>query len=179
MKSVLLKIGIVIAGYIAAFAVAWVGEDIYEGLTQAMRSQSSPGMVAEGDSMMFFFMFGAAALVPTGLALYFSRSSKKFWAFLSTAAILLALTGPFMEMVNTGLKVFHFVDLPMRVIPTIIYTVGLVRMFSAPLLVGIFLLAALTAPEAFSRKRMLIAMGIEAALCVYVFLDYVIFGRLF
>jgi hypothetical protein len=179
MRPTLLKAGIVIAGYISCFVVAWVALDIYEGLTQVMRSQSSGGMVAEGDSMVFFFVFGAAALVPTGLALYFSRSSKKFWAFLSVAGILLALTGPFMVMVNTALKVFHFVDLPVKAIPMIIYTVGLARIFLAPALVGVFFLAVLIAPDRASRKKLLIATGIEAALCLYVFLDYVLFQRLF
>jgi hypothetical protein len=169
----------VIAGYIAAFGLAWVVEDIYEYMTQVMRSQSSGGMVAEGDAMFFFFVFGLASLVPTGLALYFSRSSTKFWVFLSQAAIVFALTGPLMVMVNTGLKLFHFVDLPMRLIPTLIYTVGLARIFGAPLMVCLFFLSVLIAPERSSRRKFLIAIGIEAALCLYVFLDYVLFQRLF
>ncbi len=114
MKSTLLKVCIVIGGYIAAFAAAWVGEDIYEGLTQVMRSQSSGGMVAEGDSIMFFFLFGAMALIPTGLALYFTRTSLKFWSFLSKAAVLFALTGPFLDMLNVAMKAFGLLDLPMR-----------------------------------------------------------------
>lgn len=173
------KISLVVGGYIAAFGVAWVGEDIYEGLTQAMRSQSSGGMVAEGDSIMFFFLFGAAALVPTGLAFYFSRSSLKFWSFLSKAVVVFALTGPLMEMGNIAMKAFKLLELPMRMPWALLSFFGLVRIFAAPVMAGTFFLAVLIAPDSSSRKRMLIAMGIEAGLCVWVFMEYVFFQRFF
>jgi len=179
IRSKFFKIGLVAVGYVAAFAAAWVGEDIYERLTWVMRSQSSQGMVAEGDSILFFFLFGAAALVPTGLALYFTRSSLKFWSFLSIAAVAFALTGPLMEMANITMKALKLLELPMRMPWTLLSFLGLVRVFAAPLLAGAFFLSALIAPESSSRKKLLIAMGVETALCGFVFILYVFFQRLF
>jgi len=179
MKSTLLKVCIVIGGYIAAFAAAWVGEDIYEGLTQVMRSQSSGGMVAEGDSIMFFFLFGAMALIPTGLALYFTRTSLKFWSFLSKAAVLFALTGPFLDMLNVAMKAFGLLDLPMRMPWAFISFFGIVRIFAAPVMAGTFFLAVLIAPDRSSRKALLIATSIEAALFGWTVMLYVFFQRFF
>lgn len=179
MKSTFFKISLVAGGYLAAFAAAWVGMDIYEGLTQVMRSQSSGGMVAFGDSIMFFFMFGAAALIPTALAFYFSRPLLKFWSFLSYAALAFAVTGPLMEMANTALKAFGFYTLPMTAAAAIISFLGLMRIFASPVMAGVFFLAVLIAPEPATRKRLLIAMGIEAALCGWVFILYVFFQRFF
>ena len=149
-----------VGGYIAAFGAAWVGEDIYEGLTQVMRGQSSPGMVAEGDAIIFFFLFGAAALAPTGLALYFSRSSLKFWKFLSIAALLFALTGPLMEMLNITMKAVRTLRIAhANALGPLLTFLGIVRIFGAPVMAATLFLAVLIAPDSSSRKRLLSAMG--------------------
>ncbi len=179
MRSTHFKISLVAGGYAAAFAAAWVGEDIYERLTWVMRSQSSQGMVAEGDAILFLILFGAAALVPTGLALYFTRSSLKFWSILSKAAGVFALTGPLMEMANMTMKALKLLELPMRMPWDLLSFFCLARVFAAPLLMGAFFLSVLIAPEPSSRKRLLFAMGVEIALFGFVLMKYVFFQRLF
>jgi hypothetical protein len=47
------------------------------------------------------------------------------------------------------------------------------------MMAGVFLLAVLIAPDASSRKAFAVALGIEAALCIYVFVLYVFFQRFF
>jgi len=75
--SKLVKLGIVIGGYMAACLVA-SGAVYVNGLfTQNAAAQASAGMYAFGDFILFLGVFGVLALFPTGLALYFL-----LWKFL-------------------------------------------------------------------------------------------------
>ena len=69
--SGLMKLGLVIGGYVAVCLAASGIVYIYELLTQDAAAQASSGMYAFGDLILFVAVFGILALFPTGLALYF------------------------------------------------------------------------------------------------------------
>ncbi len=69
--SRLAKMGSVVGGYVAACLIASGIVYVREIFTQDTAAQASSGMYAFGDLLLFIGMFGIAALVPTGLAVYF------------------------------------------------------------------------------------------------------------
>jgi hypothetical protein len=76
MKPVL-KIVIVAGGYLLAFLLACAAVALHLALTGESGAQASGGMAAFGDLVLFVAVFGAVALVPTGLAFYFLLAKKK------------------------------------------------------------------------------------------------------
>jgi hypothetical protein len=86
-------VGVVIGGYATASFV--VGAAVYVRLlhTQDAQAVASAGMYAFGDLLLFVFVFGAVALFPTGLALYFLRPVGRFWTVFSIGALAFAGTG--------------------------------------------------------------------------------------
>ena len=69
--SRLAKLGLVIGGYIAACLVAYGAVYINDLFMDPAVLQASSGMSAFGDLILFVGVFGALALFPTGLMLYF------------------------------------------------------------------------------------------------------------
>ncbi len=69
--STIKKLGLVIAGYVAACLLASGVVYVYQLLTDNAVTQASSGMYAFSDLLLFLAMFGILALFPTGLALYF------------------------------------------------------------------------------------------------------------
>ncbi|HEY2324102.1 MAG TPA: hypothetical protein VGJ82_14690 [Thermoanaerobaculia bacterium] len=66
------KAGIVIAGYIAAFAIASAAVAVRIASTDTAQASAASGMYAFGDLMLFVGVFGVLALLPTGAALLFT-----------------------------------------------------------------------------------------------------------
>jgi hypothetical protein len=72
------KLGLVIGGYVGACLLASGAVYMYQLLTDNAATQTSSGMYAFGDLLLFLGIFGMLALLPTGLALYFLiRSFRK------------------------------------------------------------------------------------------------------
>jgi hypothetical protein len=69
--SKLAKLSLVIAGYVLACLAAGGVVSISQRFTQSAAAQASAGMSAFGDLLLFIFLFGVFALLPTGLGLYF------------------------------------------------------------------------------------------------------------
>ena len=69
--SIITKVGLVIAGYVAACFLASGVVYVDRLFTSTAVTQASSGMYAFGDLLLFVGMFGVLALLPTGLALYF------------------------------------------------------------------------------------------------------------
>jgi hypothetical protein len=63
----------VTAGYVAAFLMASAAVAIRVASTSGPDAQASSGMYAFGDALLFVAVCGVAALVPTGVALFFLR----------------------------------------------------------------------------------------------------------
>jgi hypothetical protein len=76
--SRLVRLGVVLAGYVAAVLAACAAVDVRQLHTQGEHVQASAGMYAFGDALLFLAVFGFAALFPTGLALHFLRSLPLF-----------------------------------------------------------------------------------------------------
>jgi hypothetical protein len=89
----LAKIGIVAAGFVAAFLLASAVVAIRVAYTSGPDAQAESGMYAAGDAMLFVAVFGVAALVPTGAALFFLRSYRRFWTALSAVGFGIGITG--------------------------------------------------------------------------------------
>src|SRR5262249_26982758 len=86
------KIALVGAGYVGAFALASaiVAADI--AATSGPDRQNYAAMYDFGDMLLFLAVFGVAAVVPSGAALYFLRPYRPFWTALSVAGLTLAVT---------------------------------------------------------------------------------------
>src|SRR3989442_7961392 len=88
----LIKVGLVGAGYIGAFALASAVVTAYVAATSGPDRQNYGAMLAFGDDLLFLAVFGVAAVVPTGAALFFLRPYRSFWGVLSVTALVVAAT---------------------------------------------------------------------------------------
>ena len=70
-----IKVSLVAAGYVVAALIAEMAVSAHVARTVA-DSRGSDGMYAFGDLLLFVLVFGAAALAPTGLAVYFLLTRK-------------------------------------------------------------------------------------------------------
>src|SRR5262245_20088783 len=87
-----MKAGIVVAGYVAAVAVAWLVVHIYIAATSGLDRQTYGGMYAFGDSLLFLGVAGVGAVPATGAALFFLRPHRGFWSILSIGGLATAGT---------------------------------------------------------------------------------------
>ncbi len=79
--NVLIKLGVVLAGYTAALIAACIAVSIRHFLTRHTGTSASSGAYALGDLSLFFFVLVVLSIIPTILAIYFlwkaSRDSNK------------------------------------------------------------------------------------------------------
>ena len=162
----LAKAGLVVAGYVVAFAAAYVVVSLYVAATSGPDRQTYAAMYDFGDSLLFLAAFGVAAVPPTGAALFFLRPYPVFWQASSAGALVMAAT---------ALAAF-FACLAPRAIGMWSALVPL-RVFLAPLLALLFVLAAVFAPKSSIRRRFAVATAIEATLFVSVFFTWFYLSR--
>jgi hypothetical protein len=67
---------IVAAGYVVTVALTALVLHVYVAVTNTPDRQTSSGMFAFGDSLVFLAVLGVAAVPATGAALYFLRSRR-------------------------------------------------------------------------------------------------------
>ena len=163
MKT-LVKIGVVLAGYVVAVLAAGAAVDVRIANTSGPDAQASAGMYAFGDGLLFVAVFGVAALVPTGLALYFLRPFRWFWTVLSASALAVAVTAiPAAALcVLERLLAIHDDSLL-----SVLAALAVLRTIVSPPLAGAFLVAGVLAPNRASRWALLAAAAIEGAVAVY------------
>jgi hypothetical protein len=154
------KLGVVLAGYAAALLVAGVANYVLDRLNTS--PDASGGMQAFGDSLRFLGLFGFLALVPTALALYFLRSSERFWRVFSIGCLALAATGPVAAVMLGGNHESPWAGLFFGLF-------GVLRALGAPLLGLGFLVCAAIAPSWRSRRLLIPAAGIEFAVSAYAY----------
>ena len=92
MRSVV-KVGLVVAGYVVAFLVAFAVVAIRVAATSGPDRQAYSVMYGFGDDLLFLAVFGVVAVPPTSTALFFLRSYRSFWFVLSVVALCIATTG--------------------------------------------------------------------------------------
>jgi len=88
----LAKIALVGAGYAGAFALASAVMAAYVVATSGPDRQTYGAMFDFGDSLLFLAVFGVAAVVPSGAALFLLRPYRAFWIALSAVGLAVAGT---------------------------------------------------------------------------------------
>jgi hypothetical protein len=155
------KVGLVLAGYVAAIAAAALAAWVYDVRVSALPYDTSGGMYAGGQLLTSLGAFFVVALVPTVLALWFLRGHHGFWNTVAVVAIGFALAGLAAVLIplvvspasrNVGVM---FVDL-----------FGLAHLLGAPLWIAGLVLFAILSPTRFARRTLLAAVGIELAVGV-------------
>jgi hypothetical protein len=153
----LVKIILVVAGYLAAFVIASVVVSLYIAATNGPDRQADSGMYAFGDSILFLGVCGVAAIPATGAALFFLRPYHLIWRLFAAGALGITLTG-----------IGDLVDflVPQNVSPSSFLGVwsmlSPIRILLTPLFVIACFLGALFAPTRFTRLAFLSAAAIEA-----------------
>jgi hypothetical protein len=164
--SGLAKIAAVLAGYVVALVIGGGVVYLRELETQGPDAQASAGMYAFGDAILFAAVFGAVALLPTGLALYFLRPVRAFWTALSIAASTLAVAG----IAAVSVMRFASAQPPDDTLWAFTVFLGFVLLSVAPLLAAAFLMSSFIAPTRASRWVLACAAIIEAVLGAPAFL---------
>ena len=161
------KAGLVVGGYAAALAVAWLVVTIYQAATSGADRQNYDMMFACGDSLLFLAVFGLAAVPATAAALFLLKPRAAFWRVLAVASLAIAATAV------AGL-VGHFASAGFGSSSSLRTwsAFGTLRIFFSPLFAIFFLLAGLIAPIRPARISLLIAAMVEAAVFVCVFVTW-------
>jgi hypothetical protein len=151
-----IKLGIVLAGYPLALLVSIVAVAIYDRQFTAADNQQMGGMIAGGEMMYGAGVFLLLAAIPTGLGLWFVRTSRSFWTAISNLSIGFAAIG----LASAA------VSLTIRTAPdagwlALLAFLGIVQMMSSPIWLSGFALFAFLAPAHDLRQRMLVAAAIE------------------
>jgi hypothetical protein len=118
------------------------------------------GMIAGGEMMLGFAVFCTGATVPTGLALWFLRESRRFWSGFTTAGLFFAISGLCVVLTPLAVRGAY------QTVPAFVWldVLSIVQMFGSPLWIAGFLLFAVLAPARDLRRRMLIAAAIEVVI---------------
>jgi hypothetical protein len=170
------KAGIVLGGYAAAFLLGAGAVGLRLLLTaHSPDAQASSGMYAFGDSVVFVFVFGIAALVPTGLALYFLRAVRRFWTVSSIGALALAATG----VAASALFWTTRSQPPAQSLLGLAAALSLERVIVAPVVTAAFLVCAGFAPATGARRAFALAAVCEggAAAPWFVWVAYHVLAR--
>lgn len=156
MKAIA-KVGIICGGYLAAFGIAPLAVTLYIAATSNIDRVTYSGMSACGDSLVFLFAFGAAAVAPTAIALFFLRPYRQFWSVLSAVALAIAATGLIagIDYVAAGFPNASAVVQSWSAF-------AVLRIIVAPLFAGAFCLAGLFAPNRNTRTALLLATVMDA-----------------
>lgn len=157
-----LKVGAVVGGYVAAFLVASAAVSIRLANTSGPDAQAASGMYAAGDAFLFAGVFGVAALVPTGAALFFLRPYRRFWTVLSAFSLGVAVTGLAAVVL---FAIGRYVAAPSPIATWAALSV--LRILVAPLLALTCLVCTVLSPYRVPRLALLAATAIEVAVSAY------------
>jgi hypothetical protein len=157
----LLKVAVVAGGYIAAFLIAYAAVAIRVANTSGPDAQASSGMYAFGDAVLFVAVFGVAALVPTGAALFFLRPYRRFWTVLSALGLAVAVTGVTAALLFAVGR--HATSSSLATWAGL----SVLRILVAPLLALTFLVCTVLSPYRSPRLTCLAATVMEAAVSIY------------
>jgi len=88
-----MKIGVVLLGFAAAAMLAWGLVELRDRFSAVPAVEKAGGMHAFGQLVFAVAVFGVAALVPTGFALYWLRAAAAFWTVAARVALGWAVLG--------------------------------------------------------------------------------------
>lgn len=156
-----LKVGGIACGYVAAMLIASAAVAVRVANTSHAEAQASSGMYAFGDTVLFVTVFGIAALVPTGAALFLLRPFRHFWTVFSALGLAVAVTG-------IAAAVVFAIGRDATPSPLATWAaLSVFRILVAPLLALTFLVSAMVAPYRSPRFAFLAATVMEAAASAY------------
>lgn len=168
MKT-LVKVGAVLVGYVAAVLAANAAVTVRITHTSGPDAQASAGMYAFGDGLVFIAVFGAAALVPTGLALWFLRPCRWIWTVLSFAALVIAATA----IPAAALCILErFLAIPNNSPVIFVMAAAFLATLVSPPLAANFVVAGAVAPSRAPRWALLAAGAIEGTIAVYAIIHW-------
>jgi hypothetical protein len=170
MKA-LAKVGLVGAGFIGAVAIASAVVAVYIAATQGPDRRDYAAMFDFGDSLLFLGVFGLAAVLPTGAALFFLRPYRWFWRALSIAAMVMAASAAaafVVMLVGRGAGARSLASAA---------AVASLRILIAPLFALAFAVSTVFAPSRNPRLALLAATAIEAMVFCGHFLLALAIGR--
>ena len=156
------KVAIVAGGYIVAVVLASIVVGVYVASTNTPDRQTSSGMYAFGDGMLFLGCFGLAAIPATAAALYFLRPYAAFWRAASVGAITLATTAVAALVLYLAYRGLGHPSLQSWAM------LSPLRILLAPGLGVAFLLCALFAPARAPKIAFVCAGVVEAVVFVWV-----------
>ena len=81
------------AGYVAAFCAGSFAVWLHDLGISPADQQAMSGMLAFGDSVLFWAVAAPVAIIPTVLLVRFIRPAPWFWRLHGTTSLLLSLTG--------------------------------------------------------------------------------------
>jgi hypothetical protein len=152
---------VVAAGYIAAFLIASAVVAVRIASTSGPDAQASSGMYAFGDAVLFAAVFGACALGPTGVALFFLRPYRRFWTVLSALGVAVAITGVTAVILFAAGR--QATASPLATLAAF----SVLRILVAPLLALTLLACTIFSPYRFPRVALLAAAVTEGAVSAY------------
>lgn len=157
----LAKVALVGAGYIGAVALASAVVAAYVVATSGPDRQTYGAMFDFGDSLLFLGVFGVAAVVPSGVALFFLRPYRPFWTVLSVAGLAVAVTGvaAFLDFLSWRWADAHTTGSAWSALASL-------RILIAPLFALTALVCAVMAPGRWPRLALLAAALIESLVFV-------------
>ena len=171
MKA-LARLGLVGAGYIGAFAIASAVVAVHIATTQGPDRRDYAAMFDFGDSLLFLSVFGLAAVLPTGAALFFLRPYPRFWRVLSIAAMAMAATAATAFVVTLVWRAHGASSAG-----SAWAAVASLRILIAPLFALAFAVSTVFAPRRNPRLVLLAATAIEAIVFCGHFLLALTIGR--
>ena len=154
----IVKVGLIVAGYVLACLAAFAVVAIHAAATSSSDDQGSSGMYAFGDSLLFLAVFAVAAVPSTAAALYLLRSYRSFWFVLCGVALCIATTAV-VALVDYGATRTAGAGSILGSWSVL----AVLRILVAPLFALVFLVCGLFAPDRAFRVALFIATAIEAA----------------
>jgi hypothetical protein len=158
------KVGLVGAGYVAAFAIASVVVASHIAATGGPDRQVYGAMFAFGDDLLFLAVLGVASVPATGAALFFLRPHRAFWRTLSVAAVTIASSSVAALVGNVARSVL---DTRSGLQSLMVY--ASLGILVAPLFAMLFLLSGFFAPNRCARISLIVAGAVEIVVFAYWF----------
>ena len=159
----LLKVSVVLAGYVATFVLASMVVAVRVALASEPDAQASSGMYAFGDAALWVAVVGTVGPLPTGLALFFLRPVRTSWTLLAGVGLVVAATGAAALI----LYIVGRAATPPSVLSAAAALTPL-RMLPAPLFAVAFLVGGLISPYQAPRWTLWAAAGVEIVVSGYI-----------
>ncbi len=155
------QVGIVVVGYGAAVGAAALAAHLYNLRVAALPYDTSGGMYAGGEMMSSLGAFLAVALVPTLLALWFLRRHERFWNGVAIASLAFAAAGLLAVLMPLVIR-----SPGGSTAPVLVGLLALAQLLGVPLWSAAFVLFAALAPTRETRRKLLVAVGLELVIAV-------------